>query len=348
MNVKYKLNLQQFANPNTNVTTQSSLSDEMKTYYKTALIKMAQEELIHDQFGDKKPLPKNGGKTIEFRKFASLPKATTALTEGVTPDGQSMTVSALTATIAQYGGYVTLSDILELTAIDNNLFEATELIAQQAGRTLDTITRDVLHGGTNVIYAPKSSGTAVTQRSGLDTTCLLTPDLILKARTLLRKNNGKKIPYNGSEAYVAIVHPDNVEVLEKDTNWKDWTKYTDPTKMYKNEVGMIHGVRIIENTEAKIINDNTCPVLTAASGNDPATYYSVYSTIILAAHAYGVTEVEGGGLQHIVKQLGEGDDPLNQRATVGWKATRVAKRLVEEYMVRIESLTPASATEPAN
>ena len=348
MNVKYKLNLQQFANANTNTTTQSSLSDEMKTYYETALIKMAQEELIHDQFADKKPIPKGKGKTIEFRKYASLPKALTPLTEGVTPNGQSLSVSALTATVDQYGGYVTLSDILNLTAIDNNLFEATELIAQQAGRTLDTVTRDVLHGGTNVIYAPKSGGTAVTQRSGLDMTCLLTPDLILKARTLLRKNNAQKIPYQGTEAYVAIVHPDNVEVLVKDPGWKDWTKYTDPEKMYKNEVGMIHGVRIIENTEAKIINDSTCPVLPPAAGDDPATYYSVYSTIVLAAHAYGVTKIEGGGLQHIVKQLGEGDDPLNQRATTGWKATRTAKRLVEEYMVRIESLTPASATEPAN
>lgn len=54
-------------------------------------------------------------------------------------------------------------------------------------------------------------------------------------------------------------------------------------------------------------------------------------------HAYATTELEGGGMQHIVKQLGYGDDPLNQRASVGWKAVKTAERLSEQYMVRIES-----------
>ena len=40
-----------------------------------------------------------------------------------------------------------------------------------------------------------------------------------------------------------------------------------------------------------------------------------------------------------MKQLGYGDDPLNQRASVGWKATQTAERLVEQYMVRIESVS---------
>ena len=69
---------------------------------------------------------------------------------------------------------------------------------------------------------------------------------------------------------------------------------------------------------------------------------------MLGAKAYGTTEVEGGGLETIVKQLGSGDDPLNQRATVGWKAIKTAERLVEQYMIRIESLSSYSATVEAN
>jgi len=40
-----------------------------------------------------------------------------------------------------------------------------------------------------------------------------------------------------------------------------------------------------------------------------------------------------------VKPLGSGgtSDPLDQRATVGWKATKTAERLVEQYMIRVES-----------
>ena len=77
-------------------------------------------------------------------------------------------------------------------------------------------------------------------------------------------------------------------------------------------------------------------------------YYAVFGTLVLGAHAYGVTELEGGGLEHIVKQLGYGDDPLNQRASVGWKGMRAAERLVEQYMVRIESLSSYSASAAAN
>ena len=135
---------------NTNTTGSADLSVEMKTYYSDYLIDLAEPELIHDQFGQKHPIPKNGGKTIEFRQYEPLPEMTTPLVEGVTPDGQSLKVSNLTATVAQYGGYVTLSDVLILTAIDNNLVWATKLIASQAGRTLDTITREVINAGTNV------------------------------------------------------------------------------------------------------------------------------------------------------------------------------------------------------
>jgi N4-gp56 family major capsid protein len=338
-----RVNLQQFANPNTNVTTDTGLTNEMKTFYEKMLIKTAEEELLFDQFGQKKPIPAHGGRTIEFRKYSPFAKALTPLTEGVTPDGHKITMSTITATAAQFGDYVTLSDRLILEAIDDNIVEATELSGSQAGRTLDTVTRDIVSAGTNVLYAPAGT-TAVTTRANLTTASLITSDLILKAATILRTNIAKKIDGN----YVGIVHPHVAEILKKDPKFIAWNQYTTPEKYWKGEIGSIHGVRIIENAEAKIINDNTCPVKTAASGNDPATYYSVYATVIFGADAYGVTEIEGGGLQHIVKQLGSGDDPLNQRATVGWKATKTAERLVDAHIVRIESLTEFSATQGAN
>jgi len=89
------INLQLFAAPNTNVTTDAALSAENKTFYDMALIQEAGPELIHDQFGQKRPIPKNGGKKIEFRKYAALPKALAPLTEGVTPDGKKLSVSTV-------------------------------------------------------------------------------------------------------------------------------------------------------------------------------------------------------------------------------------------------------------
>ena len=303
------INLQLFAEMNTQTTGTASLSDEMKTFYSDYLIDNAKPKLVHDQFGQKHPIPKNGGKTIEFRKYSPLGKMLTPLTEGVTPDGQSLTVSVIESTIAQYGGYITLSDVLLLTAIDNNLVQATKLLGNQAGATLDTITREVLNGGTNVIYAG-----GVTSRGALADN--LTVQDIKKAARALKTQNAEKI----GDSFVAIIHPDVAFDLTNDPKWEAVKTY-DPEDWYEGEIGRIAGVRFVETTEAKIFEGG------------------VYSTLVLAENAYGVTEVEGGGLQHIVKQLGSAGtaDPLNQRATVGWKAIKTAERLVEQFMVRIES-----------
>ena len=302
--------LQLFAEMNTQTTGTASLSDEMKTYYSDYLIDNAVPKLVHDQFGQKHPIPKNGGKTIEFRKYSPLPKLLTPLTEGVTPNGQSLTVTVLEATVAQYGGYITLSDVLLLTAIDNNLVQATKLLGNQAGATLDTITREVLNGGTNVIYAG-----GVTSRGALADN--LTVMDVKKAARALKTQNAEKI----GNSYVAIIHPDVAYDLTNDPKWEAVKTYSDPEDWYEGEIGRIAGVRFVETTEAKIFEGG------------------VYSTLVLAENAYGVTDIEGGGLQHIVKQLGSAGtaDPLNQRATVGWKAIKTAERLVEQFMVRIES-----------
>lgn len=313
-----KYNLQLFAELNTNVTTSPGLSDEMKTYYSDYLIDNAQPELVHDQFAQKHPIPKNGGKTIEFRKFVPFNKATKALTEGITPDGGTLSVTKLEATVAQYGYYVTLSDVLQLTSIDNTLVETTKLLGAQAGMTLDTITREVLAGGTNVIYAGGKEA-----RAALDESCKLTVDDIYKAARCLKAQNAPKI--DGS--YVAIIHPDVAYDLMRNEEWIEAHKYAATTELFEGEIGKIAGVRFVETTEAKIFADG------GKDGRD------VYATLVLGANAYGVTEIEGGGLRHIVKQLGSGgtSDPLDQRSTAGWKAIKVAERLVENYMTRIES-----------
>ena len=95
----FTMSLQLFADVQTTLT--EGLSAEMKTFYDMTLIDEAAPALVHDQFGQKRPIPKNGGKTIEFRKFNTLPKAMTPLTEGVTPQGKNLEVQTITATVNQ-------------------------------------------------------------------------------------------------------------------------------------------------------------------------------------------------------------------------------------------------------
>ena len=327
-NVLFKINLQLFAELNTNTTLDSGLSVENKKFYDMTLIDEATPNLIHDQFGQKRPIPKNGGKKIEFRKFASLPKALTAITEGVTPDGKKLSVTAIEAEVAQYGDYIVQSDVLELTTIDNTIVEATKILGNQAGLTLDTITRNVLQGGTNVMYCPKADGTAVTSRATLDGTCKLTVDVIKRAVAFMKKNNAPKI--NGD--YVAIIHPFVAYDLMSDEAWIDAHKYATPENIYEGEIGKIAGVRFVESSEAKIYEGG------------------VFGTLLIANGAYGITEITGGGLQTIIKQLGSAGtaDPLNQRSSIGWKAIKTAEILVEPYLMRIESKSALSSEAEAN
>ena len=324
--------LQLFANE-LQTTLLPGLSAEMKTFYDMTLIDEAQANLVHDQFGQKRPIPKNGGKTIEFRKFAPLAKATTPLTEGVTPDGKSLSVSTITATVSQYGDYITQSDILELTSLDNTILEATKLLGRQAGVTLDTIVRNVLQSGTNVTYCPKVAAdgteTAVTSRSNLDNTCQLTVKVLQQVVAKLR---GQNAPTIGGK-YVAIIHPYVAYDLMRDPEWIDAHKYTNAGNLYEGEIGEIAGIRFVQTTEAKIYDGG------------------VFGTLVLGEGAYGVTEISGGGLQTIVKQKGSAGtaDPLDQRSSVGWKAIKTAELLIPQYLVRVESKSAVfSATAAAN
>lgn len=338
-----KINLQLFAgennpNLNPNATTSAGLAVENKTFYDMALLREAAPNLIHDQFGQKKPIPKNGGKTIEFRKYASLPKLhDKPIQEGVTPEGQTLSASKIEATVEQYGGFVTLTDMLDLTAIDNNIVEATTAIGRQAGLTLDTITRNALHSACSAWYAPKADGTVVSSRSALDATCKLTVSLIKKVVAQLRADNTPT--FDGD--YVAIIHPYVAYDLMEDPKWEEYHKYTTPENLFKGEIGRIAGVRFVQTSEAKIYagDKDGCP-----SG------LAVFGTLIMGKDAYGTTEITGGGLETIVKQLGSGgtSDPLNQRSTVGWKATKVAELLFEPYMWRIESVSEFSPDAAAN
>lgn len=400
----------------TTATTGNDLSYEMKTYYSDYLIKLVGPQLVHDQFGDNYPIPKNSGKSIEFRKPTPLGKQLTPLQEGVTPLGQKLDVTVITAAIRQYGGFVETSDIIQLTAIDNVVVMATELLSDQAGRTLDTVTRDIITAGTNVSYAnDRAARSALVQ--GTDK---LTVRDIRKAVRKLKLQNAPKF----GNYYVGIIHPDIEFDIMDDSEWKYPHQYVDTNNVYMGELGAIAGVRFVETTEAKVYTAQPLPGADA-SGNYTVASYStkvitiddeltsaeaaalvgrminigtaaytvtaatafvdggagadtpatitiketpatnpadndkiypgevgkeganVYATMIIGKRAYAKTGIAGGELQHIVKPLGSSGtaDPLNQRSTVGWKAIKAAARLIEQYMVRVESTSSFSTTE---
>lgn len=252
-----KVNLRMFDNvPNTNITTDSGMTAEMKTFYDKDLLKIAEPLLVHNKFGQKRNIPKGSGKTIEFRKFDVLPKITGSLTEGVTPDGQKVTVTSQTATVKQYGAYIASSDILQMTTIDNVILENNRLLGDQAGRTLDTLTREAINAGTNVQFSDSRVAARFLLVGGDSTWAnnhYFNCESIRQAALGLK--NGLAKPEQGGD-YVAIIHPDTAYMLMKDSEWTDVVKYQNAEKIFKNEIGRYMGTRFVESTEAKIFKAN--------------------------------------------------------------------------------------------
>ncbi len=162
----FKFNLQLFAEAGTvtNVTTgtvnaytgvantTTAMSPTMKTFYDTELLENAREKLIFQQLGRKQSLPANHGKVVEWRKWNTLPEVD-KLKEGVIPEGKKLGMTSMTVPIDQYGMYVTVSDQLELHAVDDVILGATEEVGASAGKSFDKLVRSVLKTGTNVLYA---------------------------------------------------------------------------------------------------------------------------------------------------------------------------------------------------
>ena len=235
-----------------NTQTTGGLSAEMKTYYGMELLENARPQLVHNQFAATKGLPVGGGKTVEWRKFGAFDKALTPLTEGVTPDGSGISVSYITKELAQYGDYTTVSDMLDLTAIDDVVLEITDRHGANMGLTLDTVTRNEIQQGRQVIYAPRQESdgkkTEVVSRYALDGSCKITSELVAKAATQLKKMNAPT--FDGK--YVCILHPSVAFDLRQDEAWIAAHQYAAATELFSGEIGELHGVRFVETTEAKI------------------------------------------------------------------------------------------------
>ena len=325
------LNLQLFAadvNP-INVTTQSGMSPTMKTFYDTALLENAREAMVFTQFGDKQPMH---GNKVEWRKFNTFAKAMTPLTEGVIPTGQTFGMTKIEGEITQHGDFTAVSDRLELESYDDVIFGATEEMGAAEGETYDTLTRNILVAGNSVMYAG-SEGDQPASRENLASQHVLTPEIVNKAATWLKKNKAPKI--NGY--YVALIHPSVAYDLRQSEEWKEFHKYNDVTPIFKGEIGELHGVKFIETTNAKIWDNG-----------DVTDGSVVYATLFLGAKAFGILDPEGEGMEMIVKTKEQIGGPLNQFSTIGYKFCHGAKILYQERLLRVESGSSFGLIDTAN
>ena len=303
-------------------------STQVRTFYEKTLLGRLLPNLTYLLYGQQKPMPRNSGQTVNFRRFASLSAATTPLTEGVTPNGSVLSASAITATPAQYGDVQGITDIMDFTAPDPVMIEVVELQGEQAAETIDTVTRDVIVAGTTVQYADGVAG-----RANVASTGLLDATEIKKAVRTMHVNKVKKMTSivdasTGigtkpiAAAYVGIIGPQALYDLKADSKFVPVHEYASKDGLLPFEVGSLDEVRFVMTQNSKVFTG-------AGDGG-----IDVHATLILGQDAFGIIAPQG--VQHIMKGFGEGDDPLNQRATSGWKCYFTAVILQQLAILRIE------------
>lgn len=318
-------------------TTRTTIPAEVDAVYQRTGLLRVTNDFKYTKWAQIRDIASNAGtNTIRFHRYANLTAATTPLVEGVTPTGSQLSRVTITGSPSQYGDYITLTDRLKYETQDPIMTETADLLGDQAADTFDQITRDVLTAGTSVFYANGVVGRGSVANNVSQTD-------YKKIERSLRKNNARKISrmVTASDgvgtspikaAFIALISPDTYFDLQSISAFIPVEKYASTQKLVdENEVGSLGHIRYVETTNGKIFAG-------AGSGS-----VDVHADVILAQDAYGITRITGETMRIITKPLGSAGsgDPLEQRATMGWKATFLAMRLNENFIYRYEHAVSA-------
>lgn len=288
----------------------------MAIYYDKVFLSRAEMMLVYDVGAQVKPVPGNSGKTVYWNRFAPLAVATTPLTEAAVPTAVDMTSNIVSATIAEYGSYVKVGSLFEMTSIDVNLKEHVEVMGQNAGETIDTLIRDELDGGGTVQLAGgKSNITAIAA------TDVLTGSEVRKARRTLMQNKAMQFE-NG--LFKAIVPTTAAYDLMGNSEWLNARQYVDPANIQNGQLGKLYGVEFFEtNNEVSA-----------------ASTVTVYTTFVFGKNAYGTVKLSNApGRRIYLKTPGPQDtsNPVDTWSTVGWKIPFATKVLNSTWLIEVKT-----------
>jgi len=335
------------------------------------LLKRTLPVMVIERFGQSYPIPQNATQTAKFRRYFLVgatgsagnstggvngagspyysPMALTPLVEGVTPAGSRMTFQDYTVQLQQYGDFITITDVIEDTHEDPILQEATQVMAEQAALTIETVRWNILKAGSNVFYA---GAPTVVVRTNVDRP--ITLDLQRKITTAMTRQNAQPItrvlkstPDFRTEpvesAFIALAHPDLETDIRSMAGFIPTKQYGTVTP-YESEIGAVERVRYLTSTVFTPYPDAggntpnsetpTPRVLRSTSG----TKADVYPILYLARDAFGIVPLRGKDsiTPMVVNPKPTSGDPLGQRGTVGWKTWQSAVILQDAFMVRAE------------
>ncbi len=266
------------------------------------------------------PMP---GNPVTFTLINALSPATTPLAEATEPNPTNIQDSQVSITLAEYGNAVKHTKKLRLTSFLSIDLVAAQEITANMEESIDLVARDVLVGGTNVLY-----GGSATSRATVQAVDTLTANNVRRARAFLAKKNTP--PPANSTDYVAYIHPDVNYDLQVESGQQAWSAphvYSDPANIYSGEIGRLSGVRFVENANCRIFQD-------AGSGGT----VDVYATLFVGRQALGEAV---GEPQHVV--IAGPFDDLQRFVSVGWYAMLGYGRVREDSLLRYETASSIGA-----
>lgn len=286
------------------------------------------------RFGDMKELPKNGTNQIKFRRPVPFAAATTPLTEGVTPDGGSLSYEDVSVTLAQYGDFVEITDVIADTHEDPVLKDITMLTGEQAALTKEMLLWGTLKAGTNKFYGGDADSTATVAAGDV-----MTRAIQRKVTKALKGQKAQKVTsmLSGSQnynttpvdaAFVAFCHTDLESSIRDMSGFVPVEEYGS-MKALPYEIGKVEDVRYVASPELE--------ANAAAGAGTPGI--DVYTIIIVGKNAYGHAALRGGKAAPIMVQnpgTPRGGDPLGQRGTVGWKCYDAPLVLNQAWIAVVE------------
>lgn len=308
---------------NMNYSTSTGVAPGVVDYHSKGLLERVVPNMVYARDAQKRDLPENNGKHVQFRRMTPFGPVIEPLKEGVTPDGQELKQTAFTVMVKPYGAHVEMTDELDLYHIDNLHRETNKLLSEQAALSLDTICRNAVCAGLNVQYAGGKS-----TRASISAADKLTADEIKKAVRTLRRNNCKPFP---DGYYHAIVHPDTIYDLTSDPMWIDVAKYQDKDKIERYELGTMYKVKFFESTNAKVFDGDTYLYGSSASltvsGGNATTRQVNFSAALTEDDARSLTGklVDGSDGTNVFPLCIERVDAVNKKITFRWLTADSAK-----------------------
>ena len=235
---------------NTNYSYSSGIAPTLlETYLQRRALENVEPNLGYMKDAQMIEQPKNNGKSVTFFRYTELPAIDKPLFEGITPDGQSLSETAFSVMTKNYGGWMSYTDEIDLWHVDLKTQAMSDRLNRQAQLTLDTVCRNAICSGLNVMYPG-----AVTARASIASTDKISYAMIKKAVRNLKIKGAQ--PFEDGYFHAKIDHETYYDLTE-DQNWKDANTYQNKSREEKYLLGEIYNVKFYAVDNGMVFKDET-------------------------------------------------------------------------------------------